>query len=482
MWDHFDTYEPLLLFAFLHIFRDKIMARLGRPAKKRGLLAKQKRITHRRSIGPLEKGIVIGQFLAAEKSKTVFNASEAARSVKAYPKVVGEAIKNFKSGKLMPLTQPAAAESSVSVKTTLIGKRRECVRKNAVKRCRAEDGTPRPVYATQKDLLDSLPPNLRPTSTTTISRDLRAEGVYWLSTVSTPCLGPAWRKKRVAYCKETPKLYPSATYAPLLIATDESMLNVNNAHSCKKEYRTRAMRPMQRKKIKFPPQVMIWTAVSKKMRKIVVHVPDEDDEEDDDDPPKVVYKTKKIMVEAEKIVLKHVSETKRYTMKELDMLPKRAQLEWLELERRFNAHKPTKGVNRFDHCHKCLGALKDELNGADHLILEDNAKIHTSCYTKLYRKHLGLKYVDNHPADAADLNPCEHVFAWVKKKVAFRGPPTKEALIKAITEEFRKIPQHCIDAWIDSWWTRMEACKKANGEWVGERECRRAKGVKRQRK
>ena len=60
----------------------------------------------------------------------------------------------------------------------------------------------------------------------------------------------------------------------------------------------------------------------------------------------------------------------------------------------------------------------------------------------------------------------------LKKEVAFSGPPTKADLIKAIEREFRKIPQKDIDAWIDSWWTRMEACKKANGEWVGERELR----------
>ena len=92
----------------------------------------------------------------------------------------------------------------------------------------------------------------------------------------------------------------------------------------------------------------------------------------------------------------------------------------------------------------------------------------------MYGSHLGLDFIPRHPADSADLNPCEHVFAWLKRMVSFRGPPTKAALIKAIEEEFKKIPQKDIDAWIDSYWTRMEACKKKNGGWVGERECRPA--------
>ena len=451
------------------------MAKLGRPAKARGLLAKEKRITHRRSFGAIQKGIVIGQLIAAKKAGTELNAAEVGRSVHAHRSAVGEVVKKYNAGTLMPPTQPHAAAVSAPL-TVKIKKRREHVRKSAVKRCRAEDGTERPVYVTRKEIRESLPVALRPTSVTTIGRDLRAEGIYYLNTVSTPCLGPEWKKLRTAYCKDTPKQFPASKFASIMIATDESLFNINNSHSCAKEYRTRKMRPMQRKRRKFPASVMVWAAVGKKYRTIVVHVPGEDDDDDDDT---VLYKTKQQMVEKEKIQLKHVSATKRYTLKELEMLSPAAQREWMDLERRFNVGRPSKGVNRFAHCHQCLGKIKDDLKGAEHVILEDNAKIHTSCYTKLYRHHLKLKYIPGHPADSADLNPCEHAFAWLKRKVSFRGPPTKAALIAAIQQEFKKIPQKCIDSWVDSYWTRMAACLKEKGDWVGERECRRP--IKRQR-
>lgn len=447
---------------------------MGRPPKK-GLKAEDKRVTNRRSFGKVEKGIVIGEYLAALRYKKKFNASEAARFVGAHRSAVIKTIKDYNAGELMPSTQPAAAKSSVpSEKKAEIVKRRGLVRVNALKRTKADDGTQRPVYATQKAILDSLPIKLRPTSETTIGRDIRANDIHWLSTVRTPCLGPEWKKKRVAYCRTTPKMFPAAKFASILVAMDESLLNINNSHSCKKEYRLSSMRPMEVKEIKFPPSVMVSAAVSKSYREIVIHFPGQLEDNDDEDDDVVVYKSKKVMVETEKIQLKHgISPTKRYTLAELLALSKPAQLEWMDLERRFNANKKAKGVNRFAHCHRCLDKIKLGLKGADHVILEDNAKIHTSIYTALYRKHLGLKYIPCHPANSADLNPCEHCFARLKERVAFRGPPTKDALIKMIKDEFHKIPQKDINAWIDSYWTRMEACGKRNGNWVGTRECRR---------
>ena len=455
------------------------MARIGRPAKARGILSKLKRITHRRKVTDFDKGIVIGQYLAAKQLGVPFNSAEAARGMDhpGHRATVSTTIKDYLAGKLMPPTQPAAVGSCASPKVKHVDLRQKCVSKNACMRTKAEDGTPRPVYATQKEIRDSLPAKFKPISTTTIGRDLRATGIYLRSTVPTPCLGPEWREKRTAYCKSTPKDFPAAKYADKMIACDESKLDINNGHSCKKEYRTKTMRPMQRKQVKFPPSVMIWTAVSKMGRTIHVHTPE--DEVDDDDDDALVYKTKADLVKALGIKYKKISATKRYSMAELEGLTHAAQKEWMDLERRFHAQQKGKGVNRFAHCHQCLEKLHASLQGKDHVILEDNAKIHTSCYTRMYRKHLGLKFIPGHPADSADLNPCEHVFSWLKRVVAFSGPPTKAALIKAIEREFKKIPQRNIDAWIDSYWTRMEACKKQKGDWVGERECRRP--VKRER-
>ena len=444
------------------------MGKPGRP-RKRGILVKEKRVARRRFL-PLQKGIVVGRLIEAQNAGKKFNGAAVGRTLGVRRNAVSSVVKAFKAGLLMPPTQPApAAAANLTAIQVRIKERRKLVKKEALKRTRADDDTVRPVHETQRDIRNALPPNLRPSHDATIGRDLRAEKVYWLSTVQTPCSGPEEKKIRTAYCTATPKKFPAKKFAQLRVVTDESQFNINNNHS-RKEYRTRNMKPMQVKTLKFPDSVMIYVAFSKNYRSIVVHCPDGNDVDKD----AVVYKTKALMVAGEKINLKSgVSATKRYTMAELNLLPKAAKLEWMELERRFNENRRSKGVNRFAHCHECLQKLKNDLNGADHLILEDNAKIHTACYTKLYREKLFLKFIPGHPADSADLNPCEHVFAWLKKNVSFRGAPTKAALIKMIQEEFRKIPQKVMDNWIDSYLTRMEACKKAKGDWVGERECRR---------
>lgn len=444
----------------------------------KGLLKKDLLKTKpRHSFSECDKGIVIGLFASAKKQGVPFNGADAARFVHADRSVVSRTIADFKSGILMPPTQPAALSEQASAKKALIAKRRPEVKRVAIKRVRADDGTVRAEYPTQEMIRTALPPALRPKSVATISRDLRAEKVFLRSTVRSPCLGPEWKKLRKDYCTVTPKNFPESTYAELLLVADESLLHLNNVHSCQKEYRTDEMEPMQVKVKKYPPSVMVYTAVSKKFRMIKLHV----QEEADDDG--VVFKTKAKMVEADIAnggkPPTLISATKKYSMAELRLLSKKAQQEWMDLERRFHAPRKGKGVNRFAHCHQCLANLHAGLGGKDHVILEDNAKIHTSCYTQLYREHLGLKFIPGHPADSADLNPCEHVFARLKKEVAFSGPPTKADLIKAIEREFRKIPQKDIDAWIDSYWTRMEACRKKNGDWVGERECRPARDRRR---
>ena len=446
------------------------MGKPGRPRKKKGLLVKVKRAA-RRPFPAVQKGVVAGRFLEAQDAGGKFNMAAEGRKVGVSRNAVSMAIKAYKAGLLMPPTQPAAAAAAVKPTATqaLIRERRKIVKKTALKRTRAEDDTVRPVCATQKEIREALPAKLRPSSDATIGRDLRAEGIFWLSTARSPCHGTEAKKKRLAYCTATPKQFPAEKFAPLLLVSDESLFNVNNNHS-RKEYRTRKMKPTQVKMHKYPDSAMVYTWFGKEYRGIHVHCHDQDDVDDD----AVLYKTKAQMVVAEKIVLKHISATKRYTMAELELLPGAAKREWMDLERRFNLNRPSKGVNRFAHCHQCLQKIKDELKGADHLILEDNAKIHTSCYTKLYRAELKLKCVPGHPADSADLNPCEHVFSWLKKNVSFRGAPNKAALVKMIQEEFKKIPQKVMDGWIDTYWTRMEACRKAKGDWVGERECRRA--------
>ncbi len=54
----------------------------------------------------------------------------------------------------------------------------------------------------------------------------------------------------------------------------------------------------------------------------------------------------------------------------------------------------------------------------------------------------------------------------------YAGPATKDQLIAVLKNEFNKIPQKVIDAWIDKYWSRLGECVAVNGDWVGSAECR----------
>ena len=95
------------------------------------------------SFSECDKGIVIGLFASAKKQGVPFNGADAARFVHADRSVVSRTIADFKSGILMPPTQPAALSEQASAKKALIAKRRPEVKRVAIKRVRADDGTVR---------------------------------------------------------------------------------------------------------------------------------------------------------------------------------------------------------------------------------------------------------------------------------------------------------------------------------------------------
>ena len=255
------------------------MGKPGRPRKKKGLLVKDKRVA-RRPFPAVQKGIVAGRFMESQDAGRKFNMAAAGRKYGVRRNAVSMVIKALKAGMLMPPTQPAAAAAAVPTATqALIQERRKIVKKTALKRTRAEDDTVRPVCATQKEIREALPAKLRPSSDATIGRDLRAEGIYWLSTARSPCHDAEAKKKRLAYCTTTPKQFPAEKFAPLLLVSDESLFNVNNNHS-RKEYRTRKMKPTQVKVHKYPDSVMVYTWFGKNYRGIHVHVPGQDDVDD----------------------------------------------------------------------------------------------------------------------------------------------------------------------------------------------------------
>nr|pir transposase - fruit fly (Drosophila melanogaster) transposon element S [Drosophila melanogaster] len=73
------------------------------------------------------------------------------------------------------------------------------------------------------------------------------------------------------------------------------------------------------------------------------------------------------------------------------------------------------------------------------------------------------KVIDT-PPQSPDLNPIENLWAYLKKKVAKRGPKTRQQLMAAIIEEWEKIPlEYDLKKLIHSMKKRLQLVAKANG-------------------
>ncbi|GFW68175.1 transposable element Tcb2 transposase [Trichonephila clavipes] len=69
------------------------------------------------------------------------------------------------------------------------------------------------------------------------------------------------------------------------------------------------------------------------------------------------------------------------------------------------------------------------------------------------------------PARSPDLNPIENVWDALGRQVAGRNyPPTnKNTLIRALTEEWDKLPQQLLDNFVQSMVRRVECCITLHG-------------------
>jgi len=67
------------------------------------------------------------------------------------------------------------------------------------------------------------------------------------------------------------------------------------------------------------------------------------------------------------------------------------------------------------------------------------------------------------PPQSPDLNPIEHWWAYLKKRVGIRSPKTKDDLKKFILEEWAKLPTEYVKNLILSMPRRLKAVIEANG-------------------
>jgi transposase len=103
--------------------------------------------------------------------------------------------------------------------------------------------------------------------------------------------------------------------------------------------------------------------------------------------------------------------------------------------------------------------------------MQDNAPIHTAKKVSKWFKERGIPVLDWAPY-SPDLNPIEHVWAWMKQWINQQYPHLKDLgesqaaydeLARVIIEAWEAIPQEKIDSLIKSMDNRVNAVLRAKG-------------------
>ena len=97
-------------------------------------------------------------------------------------------------------------------------------------------------------------------------------------------------------------------------------------------------------------------------------------------------------------------------------------------------------------------------------VMEDGAPIHRCKTAKAFRSSVKMD-VFEHPAQSPDMNPIEHLWYQLKRKINHRErrPHNVKELKRALLEEWEKIDQDLINSLIDSMPRRVEALLGCKG-------------------
>lgn len=102
--------------------------------------------------------------------------------------------------------------------------------------------------------------------------------------------------------------------------------------------------------------------------------------------------------------------------------------------------------------------------GEDSIFMDDNARPHRSGDVEAYMQEVGIRRLD-WPARSPDLNPIEHVWDVLKRRVRSVQPAPQNIreLKRVIAEEWERIPQNVIKNIVESMPRRIQAVILARG-------------------
>lgn len=94
---------------------------------------------------------------------------------------------------------------------------------------------------------------------------------------------------------------------------------------------------------------------------------------------------------------------------------------------------------------------------------QDGASSHTSLSTQRYLRNRRVKVLENWPPNSPDLNPVEHCWAWLAKKLVGQKFDSEEALERAIRETWDTRPASFIPHLYASMVRRLTSVVVARG-------------------
>ena len=112
-----------------------------------------------------------------------------------------------------------------------------------------------------------------------------------------------------------------------------------------------------------------------------------------------------------------------------------------------------------------LPFINNNYNGRGYLFQDDNAPVHTAKNVKKWIETKKVKILENWPSQSPDLNPIEHLWSELERRIRKRPNPAKNVreLECALHEEWNQIPNNTLINLIESMPRRVEACIKNNG-------------------
>ena len=121
-------------------------------------------------------------------------------------------------------------------------------------------------------------------------------------------------------------------------------------------------------------------------------------------------------------------------------------------------------VNAKAYVARCLPKIVTHCLTHKLTILQDGAKAHTARSTKCYLARKRVRYFTNWPARSPDLNPIEHLWAWMKKEVGKRPPPSsRDELVLYIREAWDAMPLSTVESHLKNWESAMTRCMESSG-------------------